>query len=152
MAETTRKPRVPPPVKPLEPEAERSDTHADDHGGTPHDDNDLHEGDDPEAPPAPAGIAGIAAAVPNKAILRVAHDLAAAGRCCDRCQAGIFEDGKIMGSCHSEPPKHFIFITPRAVQVPGQSPVEYTPMSGWPVVRRDQFCIKGFTAKHADVQ
>lgn len=69
---------------------------------------------------------------------------------CAACRAGFFpgEDNDT-GWCRFAPPVTQILFRPSKMN-PDAAVGE--PMSAWPIVRREQFCISGFTPKKGAVQ
>lgn len=58
---------------------------------------------------------------------------------CDRCKCSHFPKTEDMGECRAKPPTHFIFLLP-ARNLANQQTLQGMGQSGWPAIRRNQWC------------
>lgn len=69
---------------------------------------------------------------------------------CGTCLCSYFPvDDQDTGNCRHSPPTTQILFLPSRVD--RNTPVG-EPFSAWPIVRRDQFCVTGFSPKKGSVQ
>lgn len=64
---------------------------------------------------------------------------------CETCRCGYFAAGaEDMGQCRNGPPTNLIIPLPPRM---AGGAIQSTNFSGWPLVRRDQWCVTGYVAK-----
>lgn len=98
---------------------------------------DAVDEDETAAPPPSSPLRQAVPARPNLDALRPN---------CGACQCSHFPlaEEDAWGECRAEPPKMQIIATPP--KIAGQGPI-YQPLSAWPPIQRQQWCITGFMLK-----